>query len=201
MGIMQAQAQTLGGSNGNEIMLSFVTIKEMLVDRGLDVSSVAGEEPAAVLLTRCGADRSDVFFVDIDSCGVRVVYNMHPKLRMTDIKKQLDSAHTTHIVVARERQSLGKGLPGDVQVFELAELQYNLSRHELVPRHIAIRDEAEIEVVTKRYGLKSRYQLPLILHSDPMARYLAIKPGQLVRIVRQSPSAGTYSLYRCCQKA
>lgn len=190
----------LGGSNGNEIMLSFATVKQMLVDRELDISSISSE-PADELLARCGAERSEVFSVDIESCNLRVIYDMHPKLRMTDIKKLLDSSHSTHIVVARERQSLGKGIPSDIQVFELAELQYNISQHELVPKHVAIRDESQIEAIMKRYGLKSRYQLPLIMHTDPMARYLAIKPGQLVLITRHSPSAGTYSLYRCCQKA
>jgi DNA-directed RNA polymerase subunit H (RpoH/RPB5) len=256
----------LGGSSGREILRSFVTIREMLVDRGLDTSSLDGQ-PLAELLARAGAERSDVFFVDVASCRVRVVYDMHPKLKMADIKKQLDSAaHDTFIVVAREKHPLSKSVafaasappvtpppplplppvaeaadeaaaaaaPGgtsegggggggaseggagrraqqqqqqqqsgarEVQVFEFAELQYNPSRHMLVPSHEPIREEPEIETILRRYRLKTRYQLPLILSTDPMARYLALKPGQLVRIVRQSPSAGTYVLYRCCQRA
>ncbi len=225
----------LGGSSGREIMRSFATIREMLNDRGADTSAIQGK-PLAALLAASGADRADVFSVDVSS-SVRVVYDMHPKLKMTDIRKQLESSHATYIVVAREKHPLSKTsalasaqLPQpppqqpdsagqgndaaavavaaaaaaaarEVQVFELSELQYNLSRHMLVPPHTAIRDEADIDAVLKRYTLKSRYQLPLILSTDPMARYLALKPGQLVRIVRESPSAGTYVLYRCCQRA
>ena len=217
---VSAAEPELGGSSGREIMRSFATIREMLNDRGADTSAIQGK-PLAELLAASGADRADVFSVDVSS-SVRVVYDMHPKLKMTDIRKQLESSHTTYIVVAREKHPLSKTsalassqLPQppqqqqqqqpdaarEVQVFELSELQYNLSKHRLVPPHTAIRDEADIEAVLRRYTLKSRYQLPLILGTDPMARYLALKPGQLVRIVRESPSAGTYVLYRCCQRA
>ena len=112
----------------------------------------------------------------------------------------------TFIVVSNEQPSnaalkgiLETGL--DVQMFQLRELQFNVSRHESVPRHEPVRDEAEIERVAKRYGLRSRFQMPLILSSDPMARYLALKHGQLVRITRVSPTAGDYVLYRCCTSA
>ena len=262
-------ARELSGSSGREIMRSFATIREMLAARGMDTTSIDGQ-PMVELLARCGAERQDVFCVDIESCGVRVVYDLHPKLKMTDIRKQLDGAHQTYIVVAREKSPLSKTstlaaasaasaaaaasvasasaaaaaaaaaasvasaaspsppdasaasaasaastavvvggaaaaaaapLAREVQVFEFAELQYNLSKHTLVPPHTAIRNEADIDEVLRRYTLKSRYQLPLILSTDPMARYLALKPGQLVRIVRESPSAGTYVLYRCCQRA
>ena len=92
-------------------------------------------------------------------------------------------------------------LQKDVQLFDLRELQFNISRHIYVPPHIPVRDEAAIQEIVKRYDLESRYRLPLILSTDPMARYLALKPGQLARITRPSPSSGTYVLYRCCQRA
>jgi DNA-directed RNA polymerase subunit H (RpoH/RPB5) len=61
-----------------------------------------------------------------------------------------------------------------------------------------LRDEQEIAKVMEAYGLKSRHQLPLIMLTDPMARYLGLHPGQLVRVTRSSPAAGEYVLYRCC---
>ena len=202
-------ADDFSSGSGREMLRSFKTILEMLVDRGEDVSAIE-DKPIATVLTESGAGKSDVFAVDVNS-SLRVVYNLHPKLKMTDLKKQLDSRHRTYIIVAREKHPLSKtaamasdgqdGSPRDVQFFELAELQYNVSRHSLVPSHTAIRDEGQIEELMRRYVLKSRYQLPLILSTDPMARYLALKPGQIVRIVRSSPSAGTDVYYRCCQRA
>lgn len=94
-----------------------------------------------------------------------------------------------------------KGLPDNVQVFTLKELAFNVSRHHLVPRHEAIRDEATKAAILKRYMLTSRNKLPLILSSDPQARYLALQPGDIVKITRPSPSAGTAVFYRACVKA
>ena len=135
------------------------------------------------------------------------MYDLNPKFKMADVKKLLQTAApdlgdgATVIVVVRERPAQGKGvdeLARDVQMFQVKELMFNVSRHALVPLHEPIRDEAQIEEILKRYRLKSKHQLPLILGSDAMARYLALKPGQLVRITRPSPSSGTYVSYRCC---
>lgn len=89
----------------------------------------------------------------------------------------------------------------DGQVFDMNELQFNAARHSLVPKHEPIRGEAEIDAIIKACFVKTKFQLPLILSTDTMARYLALKPGELVRITRLSPSAGISTSYRCCIKA
>ncbi len=88
----------------------------------------------------------------------------------------------------------------DIQVFQLKELQFNITRHVLVPKHelLGWDKENEVETILESYQLKSRYQLPLILKSDPVAKYLNAKPGNLVRVIRSSPTSGQYVLYRCC---
>lgn len=188
----------------NAVEKSFATIREMLRDRGVDPESpdaISGKDVLALAASR------SVFHVDLESCKYRVVYNMNAKFKLADVRKLLDDeAHDVFVVVTRDKPThpgrkgideLGK----DVQFFDIAELQYNVSRHQLVPPHEPIRDEAEIERVMARYKLKTRFQLPVILSTDPIARYLALKHGQLVRITRPSPSSGTYVLYRCCMRA
>jgi DNA-directed RNA polymerase I, II, and III subunit RPABC1 len=192
----------------NEIARSFATIREMIADRGADASSLESTSIESVVEL---ARANRVFRVDAPSCGLVVLYDLNPKFKVSDVKRVIEDitaeAPTSEILlVVREPPAQVKGLdevaratPG-VDMFLLSRLQYNVSRHTRVPKHEPIRDAAAIEAVLSRYQLKSRWQLPLILSTDPMAKYLALKPGQLARITRFSPSAGSSVVYRCCIK-
>ena len=84
-----------------------------------------------------------------------------------------------------------------LEIFSLVELQYNPARHHLVPRHAKVAKAAEQSVLS-RYKLQNRFQLPLILQGDAMARYLGLQHGDLVRVDRPSPTAGSAVIYRVC---
>ncbi|MDK6028536.1 DNA-directed RNA polymerase subunit H [Ignisphaera sp. 4213-co] len=66
--------------------------------------------------------------------------------------------------------------------------------HELVPRHEVLSIEEGIQVLRK-YGVKPE-QLPWLRASDPVARAIGAKPGDIVRIYRKSPTAGEVIVYR-----
>ena len=85
-----------------------------------------------------------------------------------------------------------------LQTFLMADLVANKTRHRLVPKHEIVADEQAISGILKKYNLRTRTQLPIILRSDPIAQYFGMKPGQLAKITRISPSAGEYVIYRCC---
>jgi DNA-directed RNA polymerase I, II, and III subunit RPABC1 len=163
------------------------------------------------VIAALAAGRS-VFHVDLVACRHRLVFNLNTRFKLADVKKLLDgdmadAAPPAVIVVVTRDLPTTAGLKSvdelrrDVQFFQLAELQVNRSHHALVPPHEPVRDEAAVREVLKRYQLKARTHLPLILTSDFMARYLALKPGQLVKITRASPTAGRYTLWRCCVRA
>ena len=50
------------------------------------------------------------------------------------------------------------------------QLQFNITKHMLVPNHIKL-DEDEENFIIQKYNLKSKFQLPLILKNDPISRY------------------------------
>lgn len=83
------------------------------------------------------------------------------------------------------------------QVFTLKELQYNPSRHILVPKHALMKDEAVKEVLEK-YQVKSKNHLPHIQRTDKMSRWLGLRPGDVVEITRPNENSGIYYYYRCC---
>jgi len=81
-----------------------------------------------------------------------------------------------------------------VELVEGNYASFDLFGHELVPAHV-IAEDGEVEMVLEHYGIKKTH-LPRIQVRDPAARVLGARPGQVVRIERDSPTAGTAYYYR-----
>lgn len=71
---------------------------------------------------------------------------------------------------------------------------FDIFKHELVPKHEILTKE-EVEEFLKRYRIKP-YQIPRIKASDSAARMIGARPGDIIRIIRKSPTAGRSVAYR-----
>ncbi|KAM0688305.1 hypothetical protein COBT_000444 [Conglomerata obtusa] len=80
----------------------------------------------------------------------------------------------------------------NIEVFKEKELLFNVTKHELVPKHRVLNEIEKKEVLEGR-RIKE-YQLPKILKTDPVARYFGAKRGDVFEIQRKSETAGI-SLY------
>lgn len=183
-----------------EVYTAFNTLKDMLGDRKLQddrafMDRISFDEIQALLSAR------SVFTIDNPS-SLRIIFHMG-KFKTADVRKLFEDPFDLFILVTREKLSSVNmkqiaEMDKAIDAFELGELLFNVSKHQLVPKHEPITDPEEIKDILEKYRVKTRHQLPLILKTDPMARYLGIRPGQLVKITRSSPGAGEYVLYRCC---
>lgn len=81
-----------------------------------------------------------------------------------------------------------------VELIQGTYASFDLFSHELVPPH-SIADEDEVRLVLEHYGI-GRDEIPRILRSDPAAKMLGAKPGQVIRIERLSDTAGSVYYYR-----
>merc|ERR1712224_544278 len=83
-----------------------------------------------------------------------------------------------------------------IETFLERELLVNITEHILVPKHQLLTNAEKIQLLN-RYKLREA-QIPRILSNDPVARYLGIDVGDVVRIIRPSETAGRYVTYRIC---
>jgi DNA-directed RNA polymerase subunit H (RpoH/RPB5) len=84
-----------------------------------------------------------------------------------------------------------------VVVHNIQRLQFNILKHKLVPPTTILTDD-EIKELQVKYNLKELTQLPEISRFDPVALAIAMRPGQVCKILRSSATALDYDYYRIC---
>ncbi len=76
----------------------------------------------------------------------------------------------------------------------MAKQTFDIKNHLLVPKHTKVSDK-EKKLILEKYSL-SVFDLPLIKKNDPAIKDLDLKPGDVVKIVRKSATAGESIFYR-----
>jgi DNA-directed RNA polymerase subunit H (RpoH/RPB5) len=84
-----------------------------------------------------------------------------------------------------------------VVVHNIKRLQRNILKHTLVPPH-TIMTSSDIEILKKDYNLKNLQQLPEMSRFDPVALIIGMRPGQVCKIERKSPTSMVSMYYRIC---
>ena len=151
------------------------TLKEMLIDRGYTIRESGG----------------DHYCMDI---GRRIICFLcvEDKLNIGELKDKFYVMNKEKvrrcIIVYRESvtPSVLKAIETIqefyVELFSINELQFNITTHRLVPRHMVATPQEKKELV--RYHGK----LPLLLYADAIRRYYDFKRGEIIRITRKDGS-------------
>ncbi|UCE13667.1 MAG: DNA-directed RNA polymerase subunit H [Candidatus Heimdallarchaeota archaeon] len=81
-----------------------------------------------------------------------------------------------------------------IETFSIKFPFFNLFKHYLVPVH-EFATEDEIKELETRFSI-FKYQLPKISVEDPAVQLLGAKTGDVLKIIRNSPTAGEFIVYR-----
>jgi len=138
-------------------------------------------------------DQMFIFFPEEPKVGIKTIKAYCQRMQEENITRAIIVVQNG--MTPSAKQSLGDMAPKYIlEHFLEAELLVNITEHELVPEHVVLTAEEKAELLA-RYKLKD-VQLPKIQGGDPVARYLGLRRGQVVKIVRPSETAGRYVSYR-----
>jgi DNA-directed RNA polymerase I, II, and III subunit RPABC1 len=198
-----------------DIDRALVHIREMLETRGDDVSYIE-EHADAVARPRyftefieLNTDNTTVMFAltkdvlkavakefkEAEDIQHDIIKKYNNTKNFIIVVSELPSSASSNLFVAKDKELSAIG--GMLQLFQLRELMYNPSKHELVPKHEKLTED-EVKQFMDQYMLKSKAHIPIIHKADVMARWLGIRPGDIVRITRYNETSGEYFYYRCC---
>lgn len=73
-------------------------------------------------------------------------------------------------------------------------MKINILEHHYVPEHVKLTD-SEVEKLAEslEYDIKD---LPKIKSDDPVAKQIGVEEGDILKIIRDSDTAGTFVTYR-----
>lgn len=168
-------------------------IEEMLHDRGFsDVDRTQHEQ--FWVAYRDNVDRHDkiiVYFVKNAKVCIK---------KIKEIEQVLDDNVSYIILIYSNnitsfaKQAIVQDIECPIQTFHESELQFNITKHCLVPKHeiMSTKDKHDF-LINNNFRIPN---LPRIYTNDPVVKYMYAKPGDLIRITRQSETAKTSYYYR-----
>lgn len=192
------------------VFKSFENARSMLEYRGIDVSALqplTEKEIAALVTTQ------NVFTIEVNPELFLVFYLTKMKVsefnsallgKQKDLSPDIAAANADKkfIFIFKDdpnnlnRSHIGEYFPQN-EIFSMKTMLIQPHLHSYVPRHRKL-SEVEVKQVLQKHQIENKSQLPSILSSDPMAKFIGLVPGEIVEITRSSPTAGTHLYYRIC---
>lgn len=200
-------------NESQDIIKSFTVVKEMLNDRNIDITNLESysENEIEVLISASngsGTKNGNIFQIKVND-DMKIIYHMKNKFIKNDLKKFLstiekDEDYKHIIFIFKEKinnnneKNIKDLLEGvTYELFPIKNLLFNITKHSYVPKHELLSVD-EANNIMKIYSIKNKSQFPIILKSDPVARYYDFKPGQLIKVYRSSTATGESITYRYC---
>ncbi len=195
----------------DSIYRSRLTLLNILEERGFDVEKYRKFSPAeiSVAIEAFGGLSLNVNKRDDPTYTCEVMYSRlsRQKLEAFFLEQITDKPRPNEYIVmildpvtdVHHQLSLKTYLENKklrISFFSVQQLIFDPRQHILVPHHEIV-PESEHKALMEEWNITSKSQMPLIrYHVDPIVRILGGVPGDIIRIIRPSPSAGTYQIYR-----
>ena len=148
------------------------TVTDMISQRGYTIIS---QDDETIICVRSKGEKLVIFITPI------IKFNINKVKECISIAHNMEVNHCIAIYVESITSSAKKIVESsvdiDIELFTLKELQYNITKHRFVPKHIKL-SEKDAKVFKKDYGIK----FPIILKGDPVSRFYNYKRGDIIKI-------------------
>ena len=200
------------------LLRSRQTILDILEDRGYDTTPYRNIAPDQILTLASKNSRALDIIVkrrtEAAPCErAYVLYTLQQPIRLRiatftrDVYEDQGPQHGDDIIVIlnepynevfdKTSLQMWQQKKERITFFHLKQVVVHLGRHSLVPPHRKLTNDESKEEMARLY-LNQKSQLPLIKHSDIQSRIMGLVPGDIVEILRPSPTAGVARVLRIC---
>jgi len=173
-------------------------IKSILKRRGYKVITEERFEHYIDMICELEKDASQEMFATIsleEKVGVSVLRDYVKRFEQR--KEEKGEENVKGLLVASNRfthYARREAKENGIWIITSKDPRFDIFTHELVPEHV-ICPEEELKELLEKYSIKRRH-LPKIFASDPAVKAVGAKPGQVVKIFRESEIAGQSIAYR-----
>lgn len=155
---------------------AIITVTDMIYQRGYKIVE---------------SDDEKIIGINNDKENIVVFIQPVVKFNVDRVKEYISLLHKmkmnhciiiyTDSVTAMTKKLIENSVDIKIEIFTQEELQYNITKHRLVPNHIKLSNK-EAKEFKKTHGLKH----PTILTTDPVSRFYNFKRGDVIKIVRMN---------------
>jgi DNA-directed RNA polymerase subunit H len=127
--------------------------------------------------------------LDQATVGIAMMNALYKLLEEKGLERAIviSEGRFTHAAKQGAKKRKVELLPKSFPVFEIFE-------HKLVPKHEILTEKEKSQVLAE-YKIKP-YQIPQIQSTDPAVKAIGAKPGDMLKIIRKSATAGEHIAYR-----
>ena len=174
------EIETESGTRNRNDLNALKVLSEMIQDRGYVIDIIDTKHEDSLFCIR-GHRNNDVilcFLEEDDKLNIQGIKDKISVMNKEGSKKCIIVYRSS--VTSSAKKSL-ETLEYEFELFGIHELQLNITKHRLVPKHSRVTLSEKEELDSKFKG-----KLPFILHTDAVCRYYGFSKGEYVRITRKN---------------
>lgn len=130
---------------------------------------------------------NEIYETILNTKDTLIILNISRVLMKIGVKDKVDEEFVNHLYITKNYF---------VQIFGLENFLFNVSHHQLVPKHRVL-SKQEVQNLLAQYNCTIK-NLPTIKRDDPQAKYIGLRPKHACEILVNNVTSGVTIKYRLC---